>query len=176
VECGTGGLWDCVIAMKVKVYTTGGTIDKIYFDAKSEYSVGLPQIREILEQVDAQVDFEVETLFQKDSLEISDSDRLFIAERVEKDPCSHILITHGTDTMVETARKLEGMPGKVIVLVGSLTPARFKGTDADFNIGFAMGAVQALPPGVYITMNARIFRPGEVRKNRTKNRFEPVLN
>ena len=160
--------------MKVKIFTTGGTIDKVYFDSKSEYSVGQPQITTIFEQAMVQVSFDVEELFQKDSLDVSDEDRALIRDKVIAEPCKHIIITHGTDTMVETAKEMESVHDKVVVLVGSLSPARFKGTDAEFNVGFALGALQALPPGIYVTMNGRIFRPNEVRKNRDANRFEAL--
>ncbi len=160
--------------MKTKIFTTGGTIDKIYFDAQSEFSVGRPQITTILEQAMVQLPFEVEELFQKDSLDVSEEDRALLLKKVSEDPCDHIIITHGTDTMVETAQVLEAVTDKVVVLVGSLSPARFKGSDAEFNIGFALGALQALSPGIYITMNGRIFRPDEVRKNRAENRFEAL--
>lgn len=160
--------------MDVRIFTTGGTIDKVYFDAKSEYEVGEPQITEILNEANVTLDFAVETLFRKDSLDLTDADRGLIAARVERESCRRILITHGTDTMVATARALEQIPGKVVVLVGSLSPARFKNSDAVFNIGFALAAVQALSEGVYIAMNGRIFRSAEVRKNRERNRFEPI--
>lgn len=89
---------------------------------------------------------------------------------------SLVLITHGTDTMVQTLEALAPIcDNKTVVLVGSLSPARFKGTDAEFNIGFALGAVQALPPGAYIAMNGRVFREGNVRKNREANRFETLV-
>ena len=162
----------------IQIFTTGGTIDKVYFDAQSEYEVGEPQVAEILRQVGVGFEYRVETLLRKDSLELTDADRALVAGRVAEAECGHVVITHGTDTMVETARALEAAlgpePCKTVVLVGSLTPARFRHTDAEFNIGFAMAAVQALPPGVWVAMSGRIFRPGEVRKNRSANRFEPV--
>lgn len=156
----------------IKIFTTGGTIDKVYFDAKSIFSIGTPQTRMILESAMFQPEFEVEELFKKDSLDITEEDRALIRQRVSEDPAKKILITHGTDTMVETARVLEGIPGKVIVLAGSLNPARFKGSDAEFNIGFAMGTLQSHTAGVYIAMNGRVFLPSDVRKNRDENRFE----
>lgn len=158
--------------MKVKIYTTGGTIDKTYFDAKSEYEVGEPQIMDILTIANVGVDYEVETLMRKDSLEMTREDRAAIRARVEQDPCERILITHGTDTMVETAAALEAIPDKTMVLVGSLSPAQFKNSDAEFNIGFAFAAVQTLPPGTYIAMNGQAFPAERVRKNRDRNRFE----
>ncbi len=164
--------------MYVQIFTTGGTIDKVYFDAKSEYEVGEPQVTEILRTVGVSFEFGCEVLFRKDSLELTDEDRSAIAARVAASEARHLILTHGTDTMVETAQAIEAALGagsdRTVVLVGSLTPARFKATDAEFNVGFAAAAVQTLPPGVYVAMNGRVFRPHEVRKNRAANRFEPV--
>ena len=157
----------------IAIYTAGGTIDKIYFDANSEYSVGEPQIADILAAANVTVDFRVERLLQKDSLDMTDDDRQLIVDRVRKTSEEKILITHGTDTMVLTGRALEDLDAsKTIVLVGSLNPARFKESDALFNIGFAFAAVQTLHPGVYIAMNGQVFSPSGVQKNREKNRFE----
>lgn len=158
--------------MHVQIFTTGGTIDKVYFDAKSTYEVGDPQIATILAEVNGGADFTIETLFRKDSLDLTDDDRQVIHDRVAACSSAHILITHGTDTMVATATKLATIPGKTIVLVGSLSPARFKGSDAEFNIGFAFAAVQLLEPGSYVAMNGQVFRHDRVRKNPEENRFE----
>jgi L-asparaginase len=162
----------------VQVFTTGGTIDKVYFDAQSEYEVGEPQVAGIMRNAGVGFDFAVESLFRKDSLELTAEDRTEIAQRVAEAPADRIILTHGTDTMVETAQTVEAAlgaaAGKTVVLVGSLTPARFRSTDAEFNIGFAAAAVQALPAGVWIAMNGRFFRPGDVRKNRDANRFESL--
>lgn len=159
--------------MKLAIFTTGGTIDKIYFDAKSDYHVGEPQIKVILDRVGATMDYDVTEIFHKDSLDITDADRQTILEHVLKAQADNIILTHGTDTMVETANVLkQRVTGKTIVLVGSLTPARFRETDAEFNIGVAVGAVQSLPEGVYIAMNGQVFNPDMVRKNRAENRFE----
>jgi L-asparaginase len=158
--------------MAIQILTTGGTIDKIYFDANSEYAVGDPQITEILREVNAQVDFKVQTLFRKDSLELTDEDRQHIVEVVSSMESDRLLITHGTDTMVQTAHELKQVPEKTIVLVGSLSPARMKASDAEFNVGFALAAVQTLPAGVYIAMNGQIFHADHVRKNLERNRFE----
>jgi L-asparaginase len=162
--------------MKLAIVTTGGTIDKVYFDAKSDYKVGEPQIKSILERVGATIDFEVEELFYKDSLDLDDQDRAQIADAVEKVDSNRVIVTHGTDTMVQTAKVLNDRVGdvKTVILVGSLTPARFRETDAEFNIGVAIGAVQSLGPGVYLAMNGRIFDPEGVRKNRAENRFEAI--
>ncbi len=156
------------------IITTGGTIDKIYFDDKSDYQIGEPQITDTLNAMNVGFDFEVQALMRKDSLHITDQDRQLIRDTIIASKASHILITHGTDTMPETARVIEGIPGKVIVLTGALHPARFRDSDAVFNIGCAVGAVQSLTEGTWITMNGKVWKPGEVRKNRAENRFESV--
>ena len=158
--------------MKIHVLTTGGTIDKVYFDAKSEFQVGPPMIAELLEDAHVTADVTIEPVLAKDSLELSDADRQLIRERVAACEADRILITHGTDTMVETAKTLAGIPNKTVVLTGSMQPARFRNTDAVFNVGFALGAVQVLPPGVYLAINGRIFAAARVRKNRERQRFE----
>lgn len=158
----------------VAIISTGGTIDKVYFDASSDYQVGEPQIAEILRTVGAQVAFSVTTVFRKDSLDLTDDDRREIVDHVRAVESRRVLITHGTDTMVDTGRELAQISGKTIVLVGSLTPARFKNSDAEFNIGFALAAVQTLPPGVWIAMNGCVFAFDQVRKNKDLNRFEPA--
>lgn len=157
---------------KLLIITTGGTIDKIYFDDKSDYQIGAPQIGETLRAMQVAFEFEVNAMMRKDSLHLTDADRQQIRETVLASEAQHVLITHGTDTMVETARALEGIPGKTIVITGALYPARFRDSDAVFNIGCAVGAVQALDAGAWIVMNGKVWRPGEVRKNREQNRFE----
>lgn len=154
------------------VIATGGTIDKIYFDDKSSFQVGAPQIGEILDQLGVAFAFDVIPIMRKDSLHITADDRELVRRTIAAQPARHVLVTHGTDTMVETALVLESIPGKVIVLTGSLNPARFAGSDAVFNIGTAVGAVQSLPDGVYIAMNGRVWDPRRVRKNVAANRFE----
>ncbi|MGA7306316.1 MAG: asparaginase domain-containing protein [Rhodothermales bacterium] len=158
--------------MKIVFITTGGTIDKIYFDAKSGYEVGDPQVIDILSESNVIFEYDVHNLFRKDSLDLTDDDRLAIREAVDTEDCDRIIVTHGTDTMVETARALLGCAGKTIVLTGSLAPARFKISDAELNLGMAIAAVQMLPNGVYITMNGTVFEASNVRKNREANRFE----
>ncbi len=156
------------------ILTTGGTIDKIYFDEKSDFQVGEPQIGRILSEIGVAFRYRVIPLLRKDSLHLTDQDRALIRAVVEAQEESHVLITHGTDTMVKTAQALLGLPGKVIVLTGALNPALFRGSDAVFNIGTAVGAVQVLPEGVYIAMNGRIWDPRKVRKNAEANRFESL--
>lgn len=160
--------------MKIKIFTTGGTIDKIYFDQKSEYQVGDPQAGGVLERANVVIEYEVESILRKDSLDLTDEDRNIIKRKVYADPCNRILITHGTDSMIQTAKFLGREPGKTIVLTGSMYPAEFRNSDAIFNIGCAITAVQILPSGVYIAMNGRIFDPYCSKKNLEKNRFEEL--
>ncbi|MCX7555750.1 asparaginase domain-containing protein [Xanthomonadaceae bacterium JHOS43] len=154
------------------IVTTGGTIDKIYFDDKSDYQIGEPQIGRILDELGVAFQFTVIPILRKDSLHIGDTDRELLRATIAAQDADRVLVTHGTDTMVQTAQVLSTIPGKTIVLTGALNPARFRGSDAEFNIGCAVGAVQCLPPGVYIAMNGRIWDPGKVRKNVSANRFE----
>ena len=164
--------------MDLHILTTGGTIDKVYFDAKSAFEVGQPLVSDILETAGVALSYEVEVLMQKDSLDITEADRALIVERIRASPAKRILVTHGTDTMADTARAVArelGADSEVtVVFVGSLAPARFKSSDAEFNVGFACAAVQALSPGVYVAMNGRAFDATRVRKNRKQNRFEAV--
>jgi len=159
---------------KIRVLATGGTIDKVYFDAKSDYEIGEPQAGMILHEAGVTFDFTVESVLRKDSNDVTDADRQLIRERVLAATENHILITHGTDTMTTTAAELRDIPDKVIVFTGSMVPARFRHNDALFNLGCAVGGLQALPPGVYIAMSGRLFPAGSVRKNREAGRFEPV--
>jgi L-asparaginase len=160
--------------MFIRFITTGGTIDKIYFDALSQFEVGESQVKHILGEGLVQFDYDVVPLLQKDSLEMTDEDRATLREYIAKDDAQRYVITHGTDTMPATAETLAGLDGKTIVLTGALTPARFRSTDAVFNVGMAVAAAQVAEPGVYIAMSGQVFAAGEVRKNRDENRFEAV--
>jgi L-asparaginase len=157
---------------RILLITTGGTIDKIYFDATSDYEVGESIIPALLRGARVTVGFRVVPLMRKDSLELTDEDRAHIRRTCEEAEEACIVITHGTDTMTLTAEALLGIEGKCIVLTGSLAPARFHETDALFNIGFALGTVQAKGSGVYLAMNGRIFEAGKVVKNLTTKQFE----
>lgn len=156
----------------IRIFTTGGTIDKLYFDAKSKFEVGASLVGELLREAEVQVPFAIETVMRKDSLDLTDDDRAEIRARVEAAEETRIIITHGTDTMTDTARALAGIDGKTIVLTGALHPARFRHSDAEFNVGMAVAAVQACGPGVWVTINGRVFDGMRVKKNREANRFE----
>lgn len=157
---------------RIVVLTTGGTIDKVYFDDMSRFEVGETVVGKILREGGVTFDFEVVPLMRKDSLQLTDSDRAAIRAAVAVRDESRVIVTHGTDTMVDTARALADVPGKTIVMTGALSPARFQASDAVFNIGMAVAAVQACPPGVWIAMSGQVFPWDHVRKNRGLNRFE----
>ena len=159
--------------MRLRVISTGGTIDKVYFDAASTYDVGEPQVGPLFKEANVTFEYVVESVLQKDSLAMTDEDRDLIRQRVAASPERLILITHGTDTMTATAARLEGIKDKVIVLTGSMLPARFRTSDALFNLGCAVGALQVLPAGIYIAMNGQLAPAHSVQKNRAESRFEP---
>ena len=158
----------------LKIFCCGGTIDKVYFDANSEFQVGEPQIVTVLRDANITFEYEVESILRKDSLDMTAQDRDTVRLSIESCDNSHILITHGTDSMIATARALKGIKNKTVVLTGAMEPAKLKETDACFNIGCAIVAVQTLPAGIYIAMNGRIFTPDRVRKNLAENRFEEI--
>jgi L-asparaginase len=160
--------------MFIRFITTGGTIDKIYFDELSQFEVGESQVRHILAEGMVDFEFDVVSLLQKDSLEVTDEDREMVRDYIENDDATHYIVTHGTDTMPQTAEVLSVLQGKTIVLTGALSPARFRTTDAVFNVGMAVAAVQIAAPGAYIVMSGQLFEAGNVRKNRTENRFEAI--
>jgi L-asparaginase len=163
------------LILKVKIFTAGGTIDKIYFDQKNDYQVGNPAIENIMSEGNVRLPFETETLIMKDSLDITEEDRKMIVGKLKRSKFERIVITHGTDTMAQTAEILKKeIKDKTIVMTGSMTPAKFKESDAVFNVGFALSAAQTLKHGVYIAMNGKIFKAGNVKKNIKKNCFEEI--
>lgn len=156
----------------ILVLTTGGTIDKAYFDALSEYQIVESGIPALLNEARVALPFRVIELMRKDSLELTEADRALIASAAREAPESRIVVTHGTDTMTDTARVLAaGVPGKTIVLTGALTPARFAETDAPFNLGMAFAAAQTCPAGVWIAMSGEVFDGLKVRKDRAAGKF-----
>jgi L-asparaginase len=161
---------------KILIICTGGSIDKIYDTTLSNFVVGAPQADNILNDAGVTKSYEIISILRKDSLEISDKERDLIVDTVRHAPQNRILITHGTDTMIATALALRVISGKTIVITGAMQPAAFKYTDAAFNLGAAFLAVQALPYGVYIVMNGRIFDPKQTEKNLKANRFETRRN
>ena len=155
----------------ITVLTTGGTIDKQYFDALSQYQITDSMVARLLEVARVKLPFEIVEVLRKDSLELNDDDRARLVAAARAARFDRIVITHGTDTMTTSAAALAAVPGKTIVLAGALTPARFAESDASFNLGMAFAAAQIAPPGVYITMNGTVFPAGEVVKDRAKGEF-----
>ncbi len=155
----------------ILVLTTGGTIDKAYFDALSEYQIVESGIPALLAEARVALPFRVMELMRKDSLEMTDADRALIADVVREAPETHVVITHGTDTMTDTAKALADISGKTMVLTGALSPARFAQTDAPFNLGMALATAQTAPAGVWIAMSGQVFDGLKVRKDRAAGKF-----
>ena len=154
--------------MKILFIQTGGTIDKDYPGRKGGYAfeINEPAVLQILNRLNPSFDYKVISAFQKDSLDITDEDREILYRTCRESKFERIIITHGTDTIIKTAEKLSRIRDKVIILVGSFLPERFKDSDADVNLGVAIGAVNVLDPGVYIAMNGQILKPDStVRKD-----------
>lgn len=160
--------------MHIHILTTGGTFDKIYHDALSEFTIGEPMAAEILTEAGVNLSYSVDSLLKKDSLEFTDADRQLLREHVNNSPYQHILIIHGTDTMALSAQQLDCTHNKTVVFTGAMQPARMRRSDAPFNLGFAIGALQCLDSGIYIAMNGQIFNSNNVQKNRHLGRFETL--
>ncbi len=159
----------------IRILITGGTIDKEYDSLTGELTFSRSHLLNMLHQVRCKVTFILEEVMLKDSLQMMSEDRQEILKKCVNCPENKIIVTHGTDTMVETARVLgSNVKGKTVVLVGAMIPYAFGASDALFNLGCAFSAVQALEPGVYITMNGEIFDWDNVRKNRESGEFEEI--
>jgi len=163
-----------VSTQPIVVVTTGGTIDKAYFDSLSTYQVGETQVAHMLNEARVAAPWRLIELLRKDSLELTDEDRATLRQTIAALDSDRIVVTHGTDTMTESAKALAGIADKTIVLTGALAPARFSESDATFNLGMAFAAVQCLPAGVYIAMNGQVFRGDQVRKDREQGKFVAV--
>ncbi len=155
----------------IEIFTTGGTIDKVYFDALSEYKIGATALPDMLAENNVYVPHRVTQLMRKDSLELTDEDRNIIRDAVAASDAPMVLVTHGTDTMVQTGRVLADIKGKTIILTGAMQPATLRNSDAEFNVGFALAATQTLAPGIYIAMNGEVFDPTKTVKDRAAHRF-----
>jgi L-asparaginase len=161
--------------MAIRVFVTGGTFDKDYDEVRGVLSFGETHLPEMLELGRCRLDVSVRTLMMIDSLEMTDADRALVVEQCRRAEETQIVITHGTDTMVETARALaQGVEGKTVVLTGAMIPYAFGSSDGLFNLGSALSFAQTLPAGVYIAMNGRCFTWDNVRKNRDAGIFEPL--
>ncbi|PPH14865.1 MULTISPECIES: asparaginase domain-containing protein [unclassified Rathayibacter] len=158
---------------RILVLTTGGTVDKEYSLA-GELEIGAPMVPRLLSPVLTTLEFRVEEVLAKDSLELDDADRALIRERVLAAEEDRIVLTHGTDTMTATAEALGVVRDRVVVLTGAMQPARMLDSDAAFNLGTAVAAVQLLPPGVYLAMSGRVLPAGSVVKDRSIGVFLPA--
>ena len=161
--------------MAIRVLVTGGTFDKEYNEIRGQLFFHDTHIHQLLEQGRCGLDVEIRTVMMVDSLDMSDADRDLIAEQCARSPEDRIVVTHGTDTMVETARVIAAAaPHKTIVLTGAMVPIAFGSSDGLFNLGSALSFAQVLAPGVYIAMNGRCFTWDNARKNRETGRFEAL--
>ena len=159
--------------MSVRVFVTGGTFDKEYDELTGRLYFRDTHVDEMLRRGRCGLDVDVQTLMMVDSLEMTSEQRAMVVRACVECEGQHIVITHGTDTMVETARAIaDGIEGKTVVLTGAMVPYAFGSSDGLFNLGSALSFVQALPSGVYIAMNGRSFRWDDVRKNREAGVFE----
>ena len=157
----------------IRIFVTGGTFDKTYDEIRGALAFGDTHLPEMLRLGRSHVDVSIRTLMMVDSLEMTDADRELIVRNCVQCPESRIVITHGTDTMVDTARVLAGgITGKTVVLTGAMIPYAFGSSDGLFNLGSALSFAQLLPSGVYIAMNGQHFAWDRVRKNKETGVFE----
>ncbi len=161
--------------MSLRIFVTGGTFDKTYDEIRGRLTFGESHVAEMLRLGRCRLEVSIRTLMMIDSLEMTDTDRALIVQQCQQCPETRIVITHGTDTMVETAAALaRSIAGKTIVLTGAMIPYAFGSSDGLFNLGSALSFAQVLPPGVYLAMNGQHFAWNEVRKNRETGIFERV--
>lgn len=161
--------------MAIRLFVTGGTFDKEYNELTGQLHFKDSHLPELLEMGRSRLDISIRTLMMVDSLEMTDTDRNIIIESCERCPEKQIVITHGTDTMAETAKLLaQHIKDKTIVITGAMIPIKFGSSDGLFNLGSALAYAQSLPAGVYIAMNGRYFNWDNVRKNRQTGTFEEL--
>ena len=159
--------------MKIVFIQTGGTIDKDYPKIKKGYAfeIAEPAVKRILQKANPNFDFEIISVLKKDSLDIREEDREKIYAACQNASSDKIIITHGTDTMIETAKKLSVIKNKTIILTGAMKPEKFSDSDASFSVGTAIGAINVLSNGVYIAMNGRIYPWNKVERNLETGQF-----
>ena len=160
--------------MNIKVFSCGGTFEKVYNPISGELGFQDSCLPKIIKRARITLKVDFEELFFKDSLDMGDEDRLVIAHRIEAEPCKNIVVIHGTDTMIQTAQTIKEHTSqdKVVVITGAMLPFSIKESDAMFNLGGAFIATQTLDPGIWISMNGHIFRSDDVEKNKRKGIFE----
>ena len=163
--------------MRIKILVTGGTFDKEYNELKGELFFKETHLPEMLQLGRCKLQVDINTLMMVDSLSMTDADRKNILETCKKIKEDKILITHGTDTMVETAKVLgTAINNKTIILTGAMVPYKFGSSDGLFNLGSSLAFVQALPEGVYISMNGKWFHWDNVKKNKKTGEFEEITD
>ena len=161
--------------MTIKIFVTGGTFDKEYNEIEGKLFFKDSHLPEMLKLGRCKLQIEIRTLMMIDSLDMTDADREIIVKNCQRSEENNILITHGTDTMVETAKFIaNSVKDKTIVLTGAMIPYKFGSSDGLFNLGSALAFVQTLPPGVYISMNGKYFHWDNVRKNKHTGEFEEI--
>ena len=161
--------------MAIRIFITGGTFDKEYNELNGELYFKDSHLSDLLEMGRSKASVEIRTLMMVDSLEMTDEDRELIAYQCNQCDEDKIVITHGTDTMSDTAKILaQKIKGKTIVLTGAMIPIKFGSSDGLFNLGSALAFAQTLPPGVYVAMNGRYFTADNVRKNKQTGMFEEI--
>ena len=159
--------------MTIRILVTGGTFDKEYNELNGTLRFNQTHVGDMLQRGRCGLDVTIDVLMMVDSLDMTDADRARIVHACRDCDEARVVVTHGTDTMVETAQSLAaGVPNKTVVLTGAMVPYAFGSSDGLFNLGSAVSFVQALPPGVYVAMNGRVFAWNNVRKNRTLGVFE----
>lgn len=163
------------ILMSIRIFVTGGTFDKEYNELTGQLFFKETHLPEMLVLGRSRLDVQVQTLMMIDSLDMTDTDRELITDHCLRTDSDKIIITHGTDTMAVTAEVLAAkVSGKTIVITGAMIPYKFGSSDGLFNLGSALAFVQALPTGVYVAMNGKIFKAGNVRKNKQTGEFEEL--
>ncbi len=162
------------VSMKITFIQTGGTIDKDYPKTTKgwAFEISEPAVHRILEKLNPTFEYEVISLLKKDSLEITTEDRTLMRQKIEQLDASKVIITHGTDTMKETALFLSDIPNKTIILTGAMRPERFSNSDAAINIGVAIGAIQVLDAGVFIAMHGTIIPPNKLERHPSTGQFQ----
>lgn len=160
----------------IRILVTGGTFDKEYDEVRGRLFFKDTHVQEMLDKGRSRVPVSIRTLMMIDSLEMTDADRALVVEQCRQSEVDRIVVTHGTDTMVETGRAIAaaGLAGKAVVLTGAMIPYAFGSSDGLFNLGSALSFAQVLPPGVYVAMNGQCFPWDQVRKNRDTATFERV--
>ena len=159
----------------IKIFATGGTFDKEYNEINGELFFKETHLNELLKLGRSQLNVKIETLMLIDSLKMNQKDRNFILEKCANEKTNKIIITHGTDTMIDTAKTLANkITNKIIILTGAMIPIKFGSSDGLFNLGSALSFVQILEPGIYVTMNGRYFHWDNVKKNKKLGVFERI--